>query len=306
MSETRTREQITLTSAPKILDTMDSFASSLAGRKLSTRTIETYAKSVRQYASWIGTDATVADVTAERITAFQIAKKHLEAATVSRHLSALRTYSRWCIKAKLRSDDPTLEIEWPKRIEPLPRALTQRELRLLDKILAEHLPILDKKTRHKVERDRRIVLIMLYAGLRLSEVAVLKWQDVDLDAGTLTVRKGKGGQSRVIPLHDRLKIDLERTREEDQKGAVCGHRDGKPLSYKSIPHVFDRWLKDAGLDISAHQLRHTFATRMLWAGADLRTIQRLLGHASLETTARYLNLEMDQKRTAVDKLPDRW
>jgi len=306
MSETRTREQITLASAPKIINTLDSFAASLAGRKLSTRTVETYLKSIRQFAAWVSDEATIADVNAERITAFQIAKKHLEAATVSRHLSAIRTYSRWCIKAKLRADDPTLEIEWPKRIEPLPRALTQRELRMFDKILAEHLPVLDKKTRYKVERDRRIVLVMLYAGLRLSEVASLKWQDVDLDAGTLTVRKGKGGHSRVIPLHDRLKADLERTPEEDQRGAVCGHRDGRPLSYKSIPHVFDRWLKGAGLDISAHQLRHTFATRMLWAGADLRTIQRLLGHASLETTARYLNLEMDQKRTAVDKLPDHW
>jgi integrase/recombinase XerC len=87
---------------------------------------------------------------------------------------------------------------------------------------------------------------------------------------------------------------------------VCGHRNGKPISYKTVPHIFDRWLKTEGLDISAHQLRHTFATQMLWNGADLRTIQRLLGHASLATTERYLAVEMQQKRSAVDLLPDHW
>jgi integrase/recombinase XerC len=87
---------------------------------------------------------------------------------------------------------------------------------------------------------------------------------------------------------------------------VCGHANGKPISYKTVPHAFDRWLSGEGLHISAHQLRHTFATQLLWAGADLRTIQRLMGHASLATTERYLSVEMEQKKQAVSLLPDRW
>jgi len=131
-------------------------------------------------------------------------------------------------------------------------------------------------------------------------------EGIDLDVLTLTVRNAKRGKFRVIPLHDRPVTALKMVPEHEWRGAVCGRADGKVRSYKSLPHIFDRWLKAAGLEISAHQLRHTFATRMLWNGANLREIQRLLGHASLATTERYLAMEIEQKRKAVDTLPDRW
>ncbi len=292
--------------SPAILGTMDSFAAHLAGRKIRPRAIETYTRCVKRFAVWSGDESTVAGVTTDAIGRYQIAKSHLAPASLAKELSALRSYSRWCIRARLRSDDPTLEIEWPKRVEPIPRALTARELRVLDAALDRPLPLLDTKTRRVRAREKRLVLLMLYAGLRLSEAANLKWRDVDLDALTITVRQGKGGRDRVIPIHERLASNLRETPEADQRGAVAGHADGRCLSYKSVPHVFDRWLKGEGLEISAHQLRHTFATRLLWAGADLRTIQRLLGHRSLATTERYLMVELEQKRAAVDSLPDRW
>lgn len=297
---------VDLRTAPRIMDTLDSYTAYLAGqRKLRPRAIETYRRAVVRVATWLGDEATVAALTADAIGRYQVAKAHLLAASVAKELSAIRSYSRWCMRAQLRADDPTMELEWPKRTEPIPRALTARELRQLDAILAAAVPVLDRKGRRRVRRDTRIVLLMLYAGLRLSEVAALAWRDVDMDAATLIAR-GKGGRDRVLPLHERLLANLRETPEAEQRGAVCGRADGKPLSYKSIPHVFDRWLKDAGLEISAHQLRHTFATRLLWAGQDIRVIQRLLGHASLATTERYLAVEMEQKRSAVAALPDAW
>lgn len=304
--ETQNLASVRLAASPVIVGTLDSYAAALGGRKTRPRTIQTYVKVLRRFAAWLGDESTIADVSADSVGRYQIERAHLSAATIGKDLSAIRSYCRWAIRAKLRADDPTLELEWPKKIEPIPRCLKQRELRLLDQILAQPLPILDVKKRHVRQREKRIVLLMLYAGLRLSEVPKLDWRDVDLDTLTLTVRDGKGGRDRALPIHERLAENLRETPERAQRGAVAGHLNGKPISYKSVPHVFDRWLKEAGLDISAHQLRHTFATQLLWAGRDLRTIQRLLGHASLSTTERYLSVEMEQKRAAVDSLPDRW
>lgn len=292
--------------APPISDTLDSFAAGLAGRKVRRRTIETYSRALLRFEVWLGNTATVASITAHSIGRYQVTKGHLAAATIAKELSAIRAYCRWCIRAGLRADDPTLELDWPKRADPIPRALTARELRLLDALLDRPLPFLDTKSRRRIARDKRIVLLMLYAGLRLEEVADLDWKEVDLDTGVLTVRDGKGGRDRQIPIAARLSQDLQTTPETHQRGAVCGHTNGKPLSYKSIPHTFNRWLSDEGFDISAHQLRHTFAVTLLRNGADIRTIQTLLGHRSLSTTERYLALDLEDKRRAIDKLPERF
>lgn len=306
-SETRTEITIQLAESPAILDTLESYASHLAGRKVRPRTIETYRKVVARFAVWLGEESTIADVSADSIGRYQITRGTLAAATIAKDLSGIRAYCRWCIRAKLRADDPTLELEWPKRIEPIPRALKLREMRMLDQVLDMPLPLLNSKARHVIARSKRAILLMWYAGLRVSEVPSLDWRDVDLDAGELTVRDGKGGKDRGVAIHRRLLANLAETPEEHQRGAVCGLRSGKPMSYKSMPHIFgDRYLKSYGLDISAHQLRHSFAVNLLRAGADIRQIQVQMGHASLETTQRYLALDFDDKKRAIDKLPDRW
>lgn len=296
----------TLVESPAILSTLDSFAAALAGRKIRPRAIETYVKAVHAFAIWLSDESTVAGVSADSIGRYQMARASRAPATIAKDLSAIRSYSRWCIRANLRTDDPTMDLEWPKRDEPIPRCLKQRELRMLDRILAAPLPTLDTKKRHVRARERRSVLLMLYAGFRLSEVPKLDWRDVDLDTSTLIVRDGKGGRDRALGIHPRLDTDLRETPEKMQRGAVCGHLDGQPMSYKSIPHIFDRWLKDEGLAITAHMLRHTFAVEMLRNGAHLRAIQALLGHKSLATTERYLACDIDDKQQAINRLPDHW
>jgi site-specific recombinase XerD len=304
---TKTGIETRLAESPAIVGTLESFGAALAGRKIRPRTIETYRKVVARFAAWLGDESQLAAVTADSIGRYQIARGHLKAATIAKDLSGIRAYCRWAIRAKLRSDDPTLELEWPKHNAPIPRALKLREMRLLDHILDMPLPVLDTKARFVIARSKRAILLMWYAGLRVSEVPALDWRDVDLDAGELIVRDGKGGKDRGIAIHRRLLANLAETPEDKQKGAVCGHRNGKPLSYKSMPHIFsDRYLGSFGLEISAHQLRHSFAVNLLRAGADIRQIQVQMGHASLETTQRYLALDFDDKRRAIDKLPDRF
>lgn len=306
-SEVKTGIQVRVEAAPRVLGTLASFSAALAGRKTRPRTVATYLKVVTRFAVWLGDESTIADVTAENIGRYQVTRGDLAAATIAKDLSGIRAYCRWCIRAKLRADDPTLELEWPRRTEPIPRALKARELRLLDTILDTPLPILDVKKRHVRARHNRAILLMLYCGLRISEVPALDWRDVDLDEAMLIVRDAKGGKDRSVAIHDRVLRNLSETPENRQHGAVCGKENGKPISYKSMPHIFsERYLGGLGLEISAHMLRHTFAVQLLRAGADLRTIQEMLGHASLETTQRYLALDFDDKKKAINKLPDRF
>lgn len=300
------RTETRMAESPPIVGTLPSFAAALAGRKVRPRTIATYGKVVRAFSAWLGDEATIADITPDSIGRYQIARGHLAAATISKDLSGIRAYCVWCIDAELRPDDPTRRIKWPKKIEPIPRALKLREMRLLDQILDTPLPLLDVMRRHVIARSKRAILLMWYAGLRISEVPSLDWRDVDLDVRELTVRDGKGGKDRGVAIHRRLLANLAETPLDKQTGAVCGKLNGKPISYKSMPHIFGRYLKEAGLDISAHQLRHSFALNLLRAGADIRQIQVQMGHASLETTQRYLALDFDDKRRAIDKLPDRF
>jgi site-specific recombinase XerD len=147
---------------------------------------------------------------------------------------------------------------------------------------------------------------MLFSGLRLSEAAALRWCDVDLEVRELMVVDGKGGKDRVVPLHPALVEELCQVRSPKPSWAVLGQRDGKPLTHKSLAHIFERWLADLGIRITAHRLRHSFATEMLRHGADIRAIQDLMGHTSLETTQRYLALHNEQLRGAIEKLPPSW
>ncbi len=307
VTEQDTRKELRIEESPQILGTLPSFGAALAGRKTRPRTIATYCKVVARFAAWLGDESAIADISADSIGRYQVTRGHLASATIAKDLSGIRAYCRWAIRAKLRGDDPTLELEWPKRIEPIPRALKAREQRLLDQILDMLLPVLDVKKRHVIARHKRAILLMWYAGLRISEVPALDWRDVDLDAGELTVRNGKGGKDRGVAIHPRLAANLAETPEDRQRGAVCGRLDGRPISYKSMPHIFsDRYLGGLGLEISAHMLRHSFAVNLLRAGADIRTIQVLMGHASLETTQRYLALDFDDKKRAINKLPHRF
>lgn len=302
--DTQTQTRQVLAVAPTIESTIPSYEAGLGAAKMRPRAIKAYLKSARAFASWLGDDATVADVNEESIVRYQLARRDRAAGTIAKDLSVIRSYVRWCIRVGLRADDPTLNIVWPKRDDPPIRALTSADLEILERWLALPLPVLDRKEKRVHARDRRAVLLMLYAGLRLSEAANLMWADVDLTRGMFVVKNAKGGKWRVIPIHERLRAILELVPAHERHGAVAGKKDGRALHYTSLPHIFDRTIPDAvGLDITAHQLRHTFATRLLWAGANIREIQQLLGHKSLATTQRYLALEIDQKRAAVDRLP---
>src|SRR5262245_61209321 len=148
MVDVRTGQMVRLASVPTIASTLESFAADLAGkRKLRPRAIETYVRAMRRFAAWLGEEATSAEITSEAIGRYQIAKAHLSPATIGKELSAIRSYARWCIRVSLRLDDPTLDLERPRRPDPLPRALSSRDLRMLERVLQAPLPALSRKAR---------------------------------------------------------------------------------------------------------------------------------------------------------------
>jgi site-specific recombinase XerD len=309
MHSSTTQQRAALMISPRITSTMPGFRAYLASKKKRPRTQDSYCYHVAQFATWLGEEATLADMTDASIGLYMVERADWSAGTMRLCLSAIRRHARWCIIAKLRADDPTLAIEWPDGDEPAPRALQADEIAAIERWLDRPLPQLDRKGRRVGERDKVTVLLMLYAGLRLGEVAQLDRRDVDLGALTITVRAriAKSRRARTIPIHDgRLATALGAWIARHPTGPVLQHGDGQPLQPKSLAHTFDVRLKAAGIHVSAHQLRHTFATRLLKEGADLRRIQMLLGHTSLATTQRYLGVDLDDLRAAVNTLPDRF
>jgi site-specific recombinase XerD len=314
--ETKTDARIgVLACSPRVAGTLDSYEAWLFSRKFTDQTVGTYMKAVSAFMSWLGVASQVADVSEESIGRYQVARRHCAASTIGKELTAIRSYCRWCVKTGLRADDPMAAIERPRRVEPPPRCLSSDELKRLDLAIEAQLPLLNVRMAKRRARDILGLLIMLYAGLRLSEVCKLDWREIDLTAETLTVIEGKGRKFRVIPLHSRLKGAFLTVPPARRFGPALaclwtpktGRKPGG-IKPKTLNHMFDRWLQDPPyhLHISAHQLRHSFAIGLLRNGADLRSIQLLLGHASLATTERYLALELKDKKQAIDKLPDRW
>lgn len=308
MQSTTGVQHQTLVESPAILGTLDEFRVYLASRKMRERASATYCREVVAFAAWLGDDTLVLHLTEVVCERYQAHMSRLASATISKKLSALRAYARFCVRRGFLAADPTSNLEWPRRRKRLPRPLKAHELAQLEAILARSAPVLDRKARRLWFRNRRIVLLMLYAGLRRAEVAGLVWDAVYLAEGFLIVSEetAKGGTERSVPLHPRLHADLATTPESEQRGAVAGHPDGRCLSHKSIGHIFERWLADAGLRISAHRLRHTNATEQLRAGASLRDIQATLGHADIRTTEGYVALLPERQRAAIGRLPERF
>ena len=288
---------------PTLGDCLDRYTAALVGQGRRPRGIARYLQHLRAFDEFHGGLA-LDDLNRAAVARYQedLARR-CAIKTVIGALSCIRSFCQWAICEELLARDPTTLVRWPKKPEPVPRALKRAEVRVLLKAMVEP-PFLTLKQRWSHRRNRRAVLLMLYAGMRMGEVIGLRWRDVDLDHAMLLVRDGKGGRSRSIPLHPVLLAEL-RTASGLPQHAVAGTMEGTPL-VREIDHLFRRWLRKNGIEISAHQLRHSFATELMRQGVNLRAIQELLGHKQLETTQRYLMVEVEHLREAVGQLPTEW
>jgi len=264
-------------------------------RRLSAETCRAYALDVRAFlrdaptpASWT-VDAVRAHLARLR------RESRLEATSMARHLSALRTFFRWYEREFGLGCDPSALVRPPKTGKPLPRAV--------DAPVA--LALLDAPPDESVRdlRDRAAMALLYGLGLRLSEAANLRDDDIDFREGRARV-SGKGGKTRIVPIPRGAQKILERYRStrEASRFFLKGYRADGALSTRTIARGLERIaLRVLGRHLTPHQLRHSFATHLLAGGSNLREIQALLGHSSLSTTQRYTRVDVQRLFEAYDK-----
>lgn len=287
----------------KLHDLVSDYANALRGEGHRDRGVESYIWQLRRFLRWLGEDADESVLTTRNIKRYQahLGERRLNPGTISNALAVIRSFCQFLMGEELLAVDPTATIKRPKEDDPAPRALVRADLVQVWAVISS--PNTGTPTQHwQQARNKRAMSLMLMAGLRIAEASALRWRDVDLQHAELFVRGGKGGRDRKVPINPDLHAILSAADDQAAQHAVAGRPDGEPMGPKSMAHIFERWLPKHGLTISAHQLRHSFATELFRAGVHIRTIQALLGHKNLETTMRYLSVDDEQKRAAVNRL----
>jgi integrase/recombinase XerD len=219
----------------------------------------------------------------------------LAARTVSRRLSAVRQFAGWMVSDQIRLDNPSLFLDNPKLPEPLPKSLNEADVSSLISACSKLEPPYDLLMQAGLE-------LMYSAGLRISELLSLRLQDFVADKDMLLIR-GKGGRERMVPLTSIAIATARRWRDARDADGPDAETD-QLLAYRSqemTRQKFSLLLKQiarhADIDerkVSAHVLRHSFATHLLNRGADLRSLQMLLGHADIATTQIYTRTRQDR------------
>lgn len=270
-------------------------------RGCASGTERSYGYLLEQWGRWLAAHQIAWHaVTLEQIETFleQYRETHSRTSTAL-FSTCLRSFYKWAQRRKHVSISPAADLEPITRDRPYPRALTDAQVHLL-------LAALERLRDDKAQRNRLIVRMFLFTGLRLAELASLEWTDIDLQANTIIVRAGKGGNPRLIPINATLATDI-RAFHPQPDGPVWVCRRGK-LSAAGISEMFRKVIQqEIGLKgVTAHVLRHTYGTKLRRQGADLRSIQVLLGHAEPRTTAIYTTVYDEELHQATALLSDAW
>jgi len=223
-------------------------------------------------------------------------------ATISRYISSIRSFYKFTLNEKILALNPVEDIELPRKPKKLPDFLTSEEV---DRLLATP----DKST-HIGLRDAAMLELLYATGERVSEIINLHMEDIDLDEGYLLC-SGKGGKQRLIPFGEQaaelLSLYISNSRLHFIKGPPSPYlfisNRGKPLSRKTFWKMIKTYRLKSSIEknFSPHTLRHSFATHLLERGADLRSVQMLLGHSDISTTQIYTHINQTRMKSVYDK-----
>lgn len=286
-----------------VLHDVERFVGSLTGVSPSTSAV--YERDVVAFADWTGDlgITSVEDVDRRVIRRYLavLDSRSYARRTIARKMSALRRFFDWARREGLCADDPTIGISTPSASAHLPTVLSDRDLGEL--LGDDPSPRLDPDDSSPTRvRDDAVLELLYGSGLRVSEVCDLDSNSADLDAGTVRVW-GKGEKERIVPLSApaveaiRAHLAAGRTVENDAgtggdgTHALFTNRRGNRLSPRDVRRILDR---RSATPTHPHALRHTFATHLLDGGADLRTVQELLGHSDLSTTQIYTHVSKER------------
>ena len=267
-------------------------------------TVSAYERDLRNYLFWLEEQGErIGDVQESSIIVYlrELQSSGKAVSTVARAMAAVRSFHRFLAVESFRSDDPAKNVELPRVPRGLPKPISEKKV-------SELLFAIDDEGAAG-KRDKAMMEILYGTGARISEVVSLSISDLDLSEKLLKVL-GKGNKERIVPLgryaetalmrwltpDGRGKLEPERWASRDDSEALFLNRQGRRLSRQGGWGIVKKYGRKVGLgaQLSPHTLRHSCATHMLEHGADIRTVQELLGHASISTTQIYTHVSRDQ------------
>jgi len=277
---------------------LESFLALLAARR-APRTVDAYRRDLRALRQWLGKPVSEATLQELETYTAQGRADGLSASTLARRTAAARTFFRHLQLMGAREDNPAAEVALPRRTRKLPQTLSAGEAERLIEAAAGTTP--------RALRDRALVELLYGAGLRISEAIGLDKNGVDLDDRAVRVL-GKGNKERVVPLGTKAADALLRYLSRGRPYLDRRHRTelflnarGGALTRSGAFLILRRLAETAGLEpgrVHPHLLRHSFATHLIEGGADLRSVQEMLGHADLSTTELYTHVSDRRRRDA--------
>ena len=286
----------------------------------SALTIEAYTRDLRRYVAFLAREpraTTLREATPDDVAAFGMElRTELSPASATRTLVAIRTMYRWLVTEGDLSVDPALDVESPKLPSPLPKALSEAQVETLLEVVEDAVrePGDDARQVAYDLRDLALLELLYGTGARVSEVCGLTYGDVDLESALVRLF-GKRSKERIVPLgrpavrslaewleSGRPTLAPRQWRSRDDADAIFLGSKGSRLTRQGAWQVLRRRAAAAGLEahISPHVLRHSCATHLLDHGADIRTVQELLGHASVSTTQIYTRVSNERLWAAYD------
>ena len=263
-------------------------------RKISHNTEVSYKRDLKKAEEYFE-EQNVPDITKATETNLNsyllyLERDHMSPATVSRNIASLRSFYQYLLRMHRIEDDPSVSLKSPKVEKKVPEILTVEEVQ---KLLEQPNTQTDKGI-----RDETMLLILYSTGIRVSELVNLRVKDLNLEVGYLTCREN--GKERTIPLSaetedsihtfmDSARTRLLKGRESEYLFSNCS---GSPMSRQGFWKILKSYSSAAGItkDITPHTLRHSFAAHMLKNGADIRNVQKMMGHADIATTQMYMRL----------------
>lgn len=289
------------------MDIVQDFLSYLAAEKgLSKNTVASYQLDLKKFRAFLmGKEKDVPAFSRIDIIDYiqRLRDENYSTASICRFISAVKSFCRFLLLENQLSEDPSENLESPRRWERLPKAISIEDVKTFlesgeTKALSD--PI--------AGRDSVMFELLYSSGLRVSELISLRLEDISFDAGFLRVT-GKGSKERIVPLHmralERLRkyVITERPQILRKKNSpyLFITRRGGYMTRQRFWQTMKKLGRRTGLDISPHTIRHSFATHLLEGGADLRSLQKLLGHADISTTQIYTKVTADRLKQVYTK-----
>jgi len=269
-------------------------------KNYSAHTILNYKLDLEGFNKFIaGTELEKVDYLTLRKYLAVLKEKNLSNRTVGRRLSALRSFFRFLTREGYIKTNPILMLSSPKLDKHLPSFMTEEEVyKLIESAFAKN------KDDLLGLRDRAILEVFYSSGLRISELVGLNSDDIDFISGVIKVR-GKGKKERIVPIGETALLTIKKylDKRKKQTDAVFLNNNNRRLTTRGVGYILVKYLSASGTrsGVSAHTFRHSFATHLLNRGADLRTVQELLGHANLSTTQIYTHLTTEKLKSVYDK-----